>query len=124
MNLSTARVFVRDLQAAEAFYTNKLGLSLSAGGAQFSYCVFAAGNTQLVVEVVAPDAPREEQALIGRFTGLSFTVADINAKYKELVSLGVAFSGAPEAQAWGGILATLQDPAGNKLQLVQIENAV
>lgn len=32
---------------------------------------------------------------------------------------GVAFSGAPEPQAWGGTLATFMDPAGNRLQLVQ-----
>jgi catechol 2,3-dioxygenase-like lactoylglutathione lyase family enzyme len=33
--------------------------------------------------------------------------------------LGVAFTGLPEQQSWGGILATLRDPAGNELQLVQ-----
>lgn len=40
------------------------------------YCVFDAGNTQLVVESVPPDAPEEDQVLVGRFTGLSFAVAD------------------------------------------------
>jgi uncharacterized glyoxalase superfamily protein PhnB len=37
----------------------------------------------------------------------------------ELSALGVAFTGLPEQQDWGGILATLRDPAGNELQLVQ-----
>jgi predicted enzyme related to lactoylglutathione lyase len=56
---------------------------------------------------------------VGRFTGLSFSVPDIQSKYAELLSKGVTFSGAPEAQAWGGTLATFTDPAGNALQLVQ-----
>lgn len=73
----------------------------------------------LVVEHVDADAPAEDQALIGRFTGLSFDVADVQSKYAELASLGVAFSGLPEQQSWGGILATLRDPSGNELQLVQ-----
>jgi lactoylglutathione lyase len=31
----------------------------------------------------------------------------------------VHFTGLPEKQQWGGVLATMQDPAGNELQLVQ-----
>jgi uncharacterized glyoxalase superfamily protein PhnB len=72
-----------------------------------------------VVEVVADDAPEEDRVLVGRFTGLSFTVQDIGEKHRHLVALGVPFTGAPEKQFWGGILATLQDPSGNELQIVQ-----
>jgi uncharacterized glyoxalase superfamily protein PhnB len=81
--------------------------------------VFDAEPLSLVVEHVATDAPAEDQALVGRFTGLSFDVTDVEAKFQELSSLGVAFTGLPERQQWGGILATLRDPAGNELQLVQ-----
>lgn len=45
----------------------------------------------LIVESVPPDAPRDDQVLIGRFTG----------------------------QAWGGILATFRDPEGNEMQIFQ-----
>ena len=72
-----------------------------------------------MVEAVADDAPEEDRVLVGRFTGLSFTVKDVREKHRELVSLGVPFTGAPEKQFWGGILATLQDPSGNELQIVQ-----
>jgi catechol 2,3-dioxygenase-like lactoylglutathione lyase family enzyme len=119
MRLNTARIFVRDLDAARSFYRDKLGLPLRAHSAEAGYCVFESGGTQLVVETVPGDAPAEEQALVGRFTGLSFTVEDVAAAYRRLVSLEVAFTGAPEAQEWGGILATFADPAGNELQLVQ-----
>ncbi len=119
MNLSTARVFVRDIAVARQFYSEKLALPLKADGSEYGYCVFRSGNTELVVESVPNDAPADEQALVGRFTGLSFTVPDVELKHKELQALGVPFTGPPEKQFWGGILATLQDPAGNELQIVQ-----
>ena len=123
MNLNTARVFVRNLAQAQQFYCSSLGLSLVAGGPEHGFCVFAAGNTQLVVEPVGPEAPEEEQILVGRFTGLSFSVASLQDKYNELRTLGVRFMGEPEVQSWGGVLATVCDPAGNELQLVQAPSA-
>lgn len=44
---------------------------------------------------------------------------DIQVKYAEMLARGVAFTGQPERQSWGGILATFKDPADNGLQLVQ-----
>ena len=119
MELNTARVFVRDIVAAKQFYEQKLGLRLKADGSEYGYCVFKSGSTELVVESVAEDAPEEDRVLVGRFTGLSFTVQDAEAKHRELQALGVQFTGLPEKQFWGGILATLQDPSGNELQIVQ-----
>jgi catechol 2,3-dioxygenase-like lactoylglutathione lyase family enzyme len=105
-----------------AWHTGTLGLPVQAGGPAAGYSVFGAGNCQLVVEPV-PDAPADEQFLVGRFTGLSFTVPDIHAKHRELQARGVQFTGEPELQFWGGTLATLRDPAGNELQLVQVPHA-
>ena len=119
MKLGTARIFVRDLDAARSFYRDKLGLSLRAYSAESGYCVFESGAAQLVVEAVPNEAPADEQVLVGRFTGLSFAVENIAAVYQRLTSLDVPFTGAPETQTWGGVLATFQDPAGNELQLVQ-----
>ena len=119
MELNTVRVFVKDISAAKQFYSEKLGLALKADGNQYGYCVFNSGSTELVIETVGDDAPEEEQALVGRFTGLSFTVADVEAKHRELVLLGVVFTGEPEKQFWGGTIATLRDTAGNELQIVQ-----
>lgn len=119
MELNTARIFVKDITAAKQFYSEKLGLTLKADGSQYGYCVFKSGATELVVETVAHDAPEEDRILVGRFTGLSFTVADVKAKHQELEACGVVFTGEPEKQSWGGTIATLKDTSGNELQIVQ-----
>ena len=119
MELRTARVFVKDIDSARQFYSAKLGLAIKADGSQYGYCVFKAGDTDLVVKAVADDAPEEDRSLVGRFTGLSFTVQDAEAKHRELSAKGVPFAGLPEKQVWGGVLATLRDPSGNELQIVQ-----
>jgi extradiol dioxygenase family protein len=119
LKLAALRIFVRDIVAARDFYAGALGLMLIADGSADGYCVFDLGGADLVVEVVPDDAPADEQALVGRFSGVSFAVEDIVATHGRLQAQGVEFSGAPEHQPWGGVLATLNDPAGNALQLVQ-----
>jgi catechol 2,3-dioxygenase-like lactoylglutathione lyase family enzyme len=120
MHLAAVRLFVRDLDGAIAFYRDRLGLALNAHSQAWGYAVFDGGRgANVVVESVPPDAPDDEQALVGRFSGVGFEVADIAAEHARLVAAGVPFDGAPERQAWGGITATLRDPAGNELQLAQ-----
>lgn len=119
MKLAALRIFVRDIVAARDFYAGALGLRLIADGTEHGYCVFDTEGADLVLEAVPTDAPADEQVLVGRFTGVSFAVDDIHAAHARLQAQGVAFSGTPETQAWGGVLATLTDPAGNELQLVQ-----
>lgn len=118
MNLNTARVFVRDIGRAREFYGHVLSLRIVADGQAHGYCVFNAGNCELVVEAVAPEAPQEDQALVGRFTGLSFLVPSVHVAHQDLVAKGVVFTGLPERQFWGGTLATFRDPEGNEFQLV------
>jgi predicted enzyme related to lactoylglutathione lyase len=120
MELNTARVFVRDLVAAKQFYEEKLSLPLKVDGSAYGYCVFKSGSVELIIESVPDDAPEEDKVLVGRFTGLSFTVQDAAAKHQQLQALGVPFTGMPERQFWGGILATMQDPSGNELQICQL----
>lgn len=119
MKLSAVRLFVRELAPARAFYAEALGLQLTQDGSQFGYFLFESGGVHIVVELVGPQAPAEEQALVGRFSGVSFAVADIDGEYTRLAALGVRFAGPPETQPWGGRLATFQDPSHNELQLVQ-----
>ncbi len=119
MNLHTARVFGRDIAQAKSFYTETLGLKPIADSAEQGYCVFSTGGVQLVVESVSADAPKEDQDLVGRLTGLSFAVPDVHETYRSLTAAGVEFTGAPERQAWGGAVSTLRDPSGNELQPVQ-----
>lgn len=119
MQLGAVRLFVNDAASARRFYAETLGLALKHDGSAFGYCVFACGSVELVVEVVPPDAPLEDRALVGRFSGLSFTVADIKIERRRLGGLGVVFTAEPELQPWGAWLGTFLDPSGNALQLTQ-----
>jgi len=119
MRLGAARVFVRDIVKAKEFYEGQLGLAVEGFSSESGYCAFDTGPTKLILESIASDAPTDDQALVGRFTGLSFPIDDIKGAQERLVSLGVKFSGLPEKQYWGGWLSTFNDPDGNGLQLVQ-----
>ena len=46
-------------------------------------------------------------------------VSDIQAESARLVAEGVEFIRVPEQEHWGGWVATLKDPDGNVLQLLQ-----
>lgn len=119
MNLGFARIFVRDIVEARAFYVQRLGLRVESADEERGFCMFDTGATKLIVEAVHNE-DEEGEGLVGRFTGLSFPVADIRSKHLELADAGVEFSGTPEQQYWGGWLATFKDPSGNGLQLVEL----
>jgi predicted enzyme related to lactoylglutathione lyase len=53
---------------------------------------------------------------------INFGVSDIYAVHQTLVERGVEFIRPPEQEHWGGWVATLQDPDGNTLQLLQQPN--
>jgi predicted enzyme related to lactoylglutathione lyase len=50
---------------------------------------------------------------------INFDVADIQTAYQTLKDHGVEFIRPPEQEHWGGWVATLLDPDGNMLQLLQ-----
>ena len=47
-------------------------------------------------------------------------VDDIQSEYRRLSAQGVEFIRPPEQEHWGGWVATLMDPDGNILQLLQL----
>jgi predicted enzyme related to lactoylglutathione lyase len=117
--LSAVRLFVRNLPEAVAFYTTNFAWPVIADGTRHGYFVFDVGGINLVLETVALDAPEDEQVLVGRFTGISFSVDDIAIGYARMRANGVVFTGEPEKQFWGGIVATFSDTAGNEAQIVE-----
>lgn len=119
MKIAALRVFVDDLAAARDFYAGALGLPLREDGSRYGWCVFDGGGVSLILESVAREAAPDDRALVGRFVGVSFEVRDVEAHYARLCGMGVRFTGAPAQQPWGGVLATLADPSGNLIQLVQ-----
>ncbi len=114
--IESVRVFTRDFAKAERFYRETLELKVLFGNGEV--CVFDTGQTRLVLEGQPPGEP-ETDDLVGRFTGFSFTVTDIDKVIAELRQRGVAFDGEAERQDWGGTLAHFFDPDGNVLTLVE-----
>jgi predicted enzyme related to lactoylglutathione lyase len=51
---------------------------------------------------------------------INLAVDDIRAAHARLVRAGVVFTRAPEAEEWGGRVATFLDPDGNLLQLLEL----
>lgn len=119
MKLSALHLYVRRLDRAHDFYAQRLGLPLRLDGRAQGCLVFALGAVDLVVEAVAPDAPEDLQALVGRPTGIVLAVNDIESGQQALAAAGVPFQGQTALTAWGGRLASFEDPDGNELQLMQ-----
>lgn len=116
MHLSAIRVFVDDLATARHFYEKTLGLSMSwSDQAALGFDL----GSELVIESVSADSEPEDRALVGRFTGCCIAVDDIKSVHATLTARGVAFTGPPQRQAWGGTLAHFSDPSGNVLTFVE-----
>jgi predicted enzyme related to lactoylglutathione lyase len=119
MTVGFVRVFVADFDRALSFYTSTLGLELDytdrKGWAQF----VTGPEVALAIEACAPDRIVHGSRLVGRYVGVTLMVDDVAAQYARLTKAGVAFSGPPEAQPFGGIMAHLHDPDGNVLTLMQ-----
>ena len=113
--IASIRIFVFDLEAARKFYDETLGLAGRSDGEDYS--TFTLGDVRLIIEPVAPTS--DYALLVGRFTGFSFEVADVNTAYEELQGRGVVFLDPPELQPWGGTLAHFEDPDENILTIVQ-----
>jgi predicted enzyme related to lactoylglutathione lyase len=117
MRVAAVRIFVTDLARSASWYQRLLGTNPTAGDPDSGYVVFDAG-LDLVLESVDDDSDIAADALIGRFTGVSLAVDDVRVTLLSMADT-VDVVGAPELQSWGGTLATIADPDGNQLQLVQ-----
>lgn len=115
--LNAVRIFVTDIARAQDFYCDTLGWEPTAIEPGGSFLLFKVGGVDLVVENVKGDI-EAEQNLVGRFTGVSFTVEDIQATYAALSAQGVEFVQQPEKQSWGGTIASFVDPDRNGITLV------
>ena len=115
MNLSYINIFVRDLGRAVRFYGEKLGLEVVFEDADFGYASFQTGPVRLAV------AATDDEALLGRHTGIGFAVEDLVAAHQALAEKGVDFSMPPEKQPWGGFMAMFLDADGNSFYLDQVD---
>lgn len=101
--------------AMARFYRETLGLAPRSDKADFIN--FDWGGVRLSVSVHdrVDGASRDPLRVM-----VNLTVTDIGAVHDRLVRAGVVFTRAPEREDWGGWVATLADPDGNVLQLMQL----
>lgn len=119
MRIGFVRVFVSDFERSLEFYTKTLGMTIDYTDSQH-WAQFESGHdVSLAIEKCAPETVANGSRLVGRFVGVTLMVDDIHGEYDRLTNAGVRFSGAPEKQHFGGILAHLYDLDGNVLTLMQ-----
>ncbi len=111
-DLAFTILYVEDLERATKFYRDTLGLTLAyatRGWVQF--------DTNGAALVLHPKLDHQQQGG-AQFTHVAFRVDDLNAEYKLLNEKNVKFH-APPATASFGKHATLVDPEGNEIDLLE-----
>jgi catechol 2,3-dioxygenase-like lactoylglutathione lyase family enzyme len=115
--LAAVRIFVSDVARARMFYAEMLGL----GAFEHMGCecepLFRLSNASFLVAGVDRQDERFDR-LVGRVTGISFRVKDIDATFVRLSSLGVKFCGEPRKQESGLREVDFHDPDDNVLTLI------
>ena|SRR5579862_5820312 len=95
--------FVADMNEAVKFYRDVLGLQLKFESPHWSE--FVTGDTTLALHPASDKNPPGK-------VELGFTVADVEAFYREMSAKGVQFSMPPKKQDFGGVLAQFVDSEG------------
>jgi catechol 2,3-dioxygenase-like lactoylglutathione lyase family enzyme len=95
--------FVSDMNKAVKFYRDILGLRLKFESPGWSE--FVTGETTLALH------PASDKNPAGKVE-LGFTVADVEAFYRDMSAKGVLFSMPPKKQDFGGVLAQFVDSEG------------
>lgn len=116
--LSAITIYVTDLQKARDFYQGILGLT--ALHEQKNCLVFQCAGTNRIVVRLADPYDAGETCLVGRFTGLTFTVKNMYQTYKYLEGKGEVLAGPPEKKESGGSFALVYDPDKNSLLIEQL----
>lgn len=107
-------IWTGDLDSLLAFYRDTLGLTPHSVRPDF--VAFRWGDMRLSLGAhsqVAGQAGDPYRIMI------NLGVEDIHETHRALSARGVAFIRPPEKEHWGGWVATLKDPDGNLLQLLQ-----
>ena len=119
LGIDVVYLHVFDSETLGRWYSEVLGLELKFKTPDHSWQEFNfEGNpsTRFAVEAISMPISRVEKQSIM----ISFRVDDIEASVRELEKKGIKFFGTPKIKKEGfSRFATLQDPAGNWLQLSQ-----
>ena len=117
-------IYVRDLERSIRFYVDRLGFNLifdsAVGGGRFVVVGPPDGSAVLCFAPVGPDS--DEYHSIRRTAPIVFLTENVVARYNEWQARGVAFVEQPHKPVWGGLYASLEDPDGNSLKLVESDD--
>ncbi len=102
--------------AMRSFYVDVLGLSPRSDRAGFVN--FELGDQRLTVTVHSELQGENSDPL---HLMINLTTTDIEADYRRAVNVGAESLRRPEREPWGGTVATLVDPDGNVVQLLQLD---
>jgi uncharacterized glyoxalase superfamily protein PhnB len=137
IRIASAQVWVRDQEESLAFYTEKLGMEVTADvtlpelGNFRWLCVAPPGQDVSIALMAIPGPPMFEQDTVDQIhalmaKGVAATVFlatdDCRASFEELRARGVEFVEEPEERPYG-IDAGFRDPSGNHLRLTQVTMA-
>ena len=115
ISMKNVVVFVTDLTRAKQFYTEQLGFPL-AGETQMLLEFFPGSGATLGIALALQD---DAKALVGRHTGITLQVADIETLCEQLQNSGTTFVEPLEISPWGK-MAVIADPDGNQYALVEL----
>jgi catechol 2,3-dioxygenase-like lactoylglutathione lyase family enzyme len=129
-NVSIAGVFVKDVDASKAFYTDVLGFVENADitlGDGYRWCaVHHPDHPELMVSLSVPGPPHSPEMVAaidraldeGTMHGLGMNVDDCRRTCAELRAKGVTFIQEPEERPYG-VEAIARDNSGNWMVLVE-----
>ena len=129
-NVSIATVFVKDVDAAQAFYTDILGFDAHTDvtlGEGYRWCTVnhpSQPELQIHLAVPGPPIPGEMVDMINRaldagtMFGIGVNVDDCRKTYDDLRARNVEFIQPPEERPYG-VEAVARDNSGNWMVLVE-----
>lgn len=106
-------IFVKDFEAAKHFYKDLMQLPVV--NESMAIMEFFSGSTTLGVAMAMHDAA---MPLVGRHTGITLQVKEIDEFCRRLSEAGVSFAEPLEKTPWGK-MAVVKDPDGNQFALVE-----
>ena len=107
-------IWTEDLERLVTFYKDTLGLKLHRHHGDFVNFVFGDVRLNLGLHDRVKGQAGDPYRIM-----ISLGVSGIHEEHRRLTDQGVEFIRPPEREDWGGWVATLLDPDGNILQLLQ-----
>ena len=107
------------------FYVDQLGFKLVADThiSIGRWVAVAPPDGTAMLVLVTPEPDSQEYKLIGRSRHVVLVAEDVVANFQEWSKRGVRFRRPPQAQTWGGVETSFEDPDGNSLALVGYDAA-